>query len=175
MKINKKKSAKKILLITLGLLGLAFLSLFVLEKLRITNFINPPKASDSNLEQTIDNNPPTPEQKAAGDLQKKTTIETVPDSGLTVSITAINSNNDPIQIRSVVNGASSSSGNCTLNLTNGATTVTKTSATFALPNSSTCQGFDINKNELSSGKWQLELIVNIDNKQSSVTDSFTLE
>jgi len=130
--------------------------------------------NNTGINQTIDLNPPTTDQKAAGETQKTETNNPT-NNDLGVSITSINSSVDPIQIRSVISGAVSNNGTCTLSLTKNSTTITKTAETYAMPSSSICNGFDISKNELSSGEWQIILAVNIEGKESSITDSFSLE
>lgn len=176
MKINKKKSSKRYLITIALVLVLSGLCLATLEKMQITNFIGTPKASEPNLlNQKIDNNPPTAEQKAAGELQKKTASETPTNNDLGISITDINTSADPISIRSVISGAISNNGVCTLSLAQGSVIVTKTADTYALPTSSTCKGFNIAKSELSAGAWQVKLTVVINNKESSVTGNFSLE
>lgn len=179
MKINKKSKKlnilKKIIIIAIVsslLFGLAFV---ILEKLQITDPINQPKTIELTNDQTVINtDPPTTDQRAAGELQKETN-NALTNNDLGISITSINTSNDQVQIRSVVSGAISNNGICTINLTKGDLIVSKTSETYALPSSSTCKGFDINKTELSAGEWQIKLTVNIEDKESSITDSFNLE
>lgn len=172
-KISRPIKIASIVLIVLSSIGLGFI---FLEKFGITNFTNQPKAVESNNNQVlIDNNPPTTDQKAAGELQKKEANSATTNNDLGISITSINTSTDPIQIRSIISGAVSNSGNCTLELIKGDIIILKTSETYALPSSSTCKGFDINKSELSIGLWQIKLTVNMESKESSITDSFNLE
>lgn len=137
-------------------------------------FNQPKPINNTDINHTIDLNPPTNDQKAAGEAQKNETSNPT-NNELGISITTIDTSNNPVQIRSVISGAISNSGTCTLNLTKNGTTITKTAETYAMPSSSTCNGFEINKNELSSGEWQIKLTVNIEGKESSITDSFSLE
>lgn len=177
MKTKKKKTIRKTLLATLLVMLLAVFLFVVLEKLQIINFIGQPKVIEptSNQTQTIDNNPPTPEQKAAGELQKKTTSETILDNELGISIASINTSSNPVEIRSIISGTISNGGLCTLELTNGDIVVTRTAETYAMPSSSTCKGFDIDRSELTSGEWQIKLTVEIDEKVSSIIDNFNLK
>ena len=176
--IKSKKSAKPRKLILITIITIIFLGLFfvTLEKLQVTNFINQPKTIEStDVQSTIDNNPPTAEQKAAGELRKAETNNPTVNSDLGLSITSINISDDSIQLRSVINGAISNDGSCTLELSKDDIIVSKTSGTYALPNSSTCKGFDINKSELSVGLWHIKLTIDVEGKESSVIDSFDLE
>jgi hypothetical protein len=120
---------------------------------------------------TTNYNKPTKGQINAG--AKQPDIQTNNDLG--VSITTINITDTQVQIRSIISGAVSNTGTCTITLTNNGIEVIKTSRTYAMPSNSTCKGFDINNNELSTGTWQFKLSVVVDNKQSSITDSFSLE
>ncbi len=64
-------------------------------------------------------------------------------------------------------------GECILNLTNGSQKITKQASIGALARVSTCQGFNIPTSELSKGKWQLELVVKINDQ--TATDSKEVE
>lgn len=121
---------------------------------------------------------PTTEQKKAGEDAKKKTVdedqskETKPTSSentdqpqaptpqpgsskakTTIDITAANQNGGTLQIRSLI-AATTNTGTCTLTLTSGSKTVTKTAGVQALPSNATCQGFDVPVAELSAGTWQ---------------------
>lgn len=174
-KIKRTKNLKRKILIIIACLLLAGVTIFCLELFNIIHFVNPPAIIEQAPTVLIDTNPPTTDQKAAGEAQKTETDNPTSNNDLGISITSIYLSGDPIQIRSVINGAISNSGTCILSLTRNGITVTKTVETYAMPSSSTCKGFDINKNELSSGEWQITLTVNIEGKESSITDSFSLE
>lgn len=137
---------------------------------------NQPVQTDSPIvNQTIDLNPPTTDQKAAGEAQKA--ANNTPSESTTVhtTITSANANDDLVQIRAIINGAISSTGSCDLTLTNNNMVIAKTSATYALPASSTCQGFDINRSELSVGTWAISLTVTIDTETATATSEVVLE
>jgi len=136
----------------------------------------------------INLSPATSDQKNAGDAQKKTTADqstkvtpdsTPPDnaesgSEVLVTITALNQNNTVVQIRSLIE-AVSDNGICTLTMTKGSTTLTRTSGTQAQPSSSTCKGFDIPTNELSIGSWNVTMSVNINGNTGSATGKITIQ
>ena len=50
-----------------------------------------------------------------------------------------------------------SSGTCSLSITNGTSSTTKTAPIQAMPSYSTCQGFSIPVSELGAGTWKLSL------------------
>lgn len=119
-------------------------------------------ASDSSKPGTVSNdNPPTPTTQSNG----KSTVD--------VTITAANQNGVTFQLRTLI-GAVTSSGTCTLIMSKGATTVTKTASVQALARGSTCQGFDIPMSELSSGNWQIELHFENDSLQGDIKQSKTI-
>ena len=175
---SKRNSKSRILataIILAILIIVAVSASLVLNLLQDKTAKHQPVDSNPSSVVKINNNPPTTDQKAASELQKKSTSSTPPNNDLGVSITSINTSNDPISIRSVISGAISNSGTCTLVLIKGSVTITKKASTYALPNASTCEGFDINKNELSAGEWQLQLSVSVGTKTSSINDNFSLE
>lgn len=173
MRTNHKqnKSFKNIIIIIVLIILFACSVLFVLEKLQIINLINSSNPNTKNSSQKIDYNPPTQEQIDAG--VKQPDVQT--NNNLGISITYINTSSDPVKIGSVINGVASNNGVCTLKLTKESAEIIKTADTYALPSTSTCKGFDINKSELSNGTWQLSLTVIIGDKESSINDSFTLD
>lgn len=172
-RLNKLIKKMAILLSVFLLIGLIFI---FLEKIHITNFISYQISKEStDIPVVVDNNPPTDEQKNAGNIQKETQNGAITNNDLEITITSIDTSNNLVKIRSAISGVISNSGICTLNLSKGDIIVSKTSGTYAMPSLSTCKGFDINKSDLSSGVWDVKLIVNIDGKESSITNKFSLE
>jgi len=170
MKINKKQSKEANLIITIVILLLVGL---------VAGYIYfksqpQPIVDNQTSAQTIDYNPPTAEQKQAGEDQKLSTQKPI-STKFTAAITSANTNGEIVQIRSVINGAISNEGVCDLTLTNGAETVSKSTATYAMPSSSTCQGFDINRSELSSGTWQINLTATINGEIATASSEIKLE
>lgn len=172
---SKRNSKPKILAvaIVLSILILIIVGTSVVINYLQNKSIKPQTTSNPGNVVIIDNNPPTTDQKAAGDAQKPN--DTVANNELGISITSINTQVNPISIRSVISGATTNNGTCKLILTKGLSVVTKTSDTYALPSTSTCKDFNINKSELSTGTWQVELTVTISGKESVIKDSLTLE
>lgn len=170
MEINKKP-IKKSLLITCLVLVVAFscTAIYIYLKSKAPDIIT----STTNI-QKIDYTTPSTEQKQAGDDQKITN-QTPVSTTVSTTITAKNVTADTLQIRSMTSGAISNDGTCNLTLTNGIAVISKTAATYAMPSSSTCQGFDIARTELSNGTWQINLDVIIDGEKSSATGEVTLE
>lgn len=174
MKIATQRKTKKYFLIIL------FIVLFIISGLATYIFAFngslfgwPERTSDSTDQ--IDYNKPTNEQIQAGNDIKKEQIEnnSKPSSGsntdqsastplpspsgqktsISMTITAANQNDTSFQIRSLISTVTND-GTCTLTLTQGTKTITKTAGVQAAANSSTCKGFDIPLGELSVGSWQ---------------------
>lgn len=125
--------------------------------------------------QKIDLNPSTEEQKKAGaDIKKSVNTETV-SKNFTVTITSANATGELIQIRALINGAVTNDGDCVLTLSQSGNNITKSVKTSALPSSSTCQGFEINRSELSSGTWSIGLVVKIGSEIANTKSEVVIE
>ena len=163
---------RRVLLIAAFLAISIPLGLFIFNKMYTTNFIKIQTSDNDNANLTgVNNNPPTQEQIDAG--IKHPDIQT--DNDLGISISTINKTDTQVKIRSNISGVITNNGLCILTLTNNDVELIKTVKTYAMPNYSTCKGFDIDKSELSIGIWQVNLSVSVDDKQSNITDSFSLE
>lgn len=172
-----------IIAVVLVILGAAAYTAYALS--------NNSTSSDKNNQTTVEGinyGEATDEQKESGSDQKGNEQSEAPTSNsgdpLTVAFTVLNppdpNNIDPAQrttslvvrvrIDLVIN-----SGACELTLTKGATTVTKTSGIQAGPTTSTCQGFNIEQSELSSGEWKATLKVVSGDREGSVSQTFTVQ
>jgi len=134
---------------------------------------------------SVDYNPPTQEQTAAGEAAKQQSANgatgsdpsptpTPPANGSSKSqvgmeITAANVNAGVLQIRTLIQ-AVTSSGTCTLSASgpNGAS-YTASSGIQAGPSTSTCKGFDIPVSSLSTGNWSIRINFENDSLQASAT------
>jgi hypothetical protein len=173
MKTNKKRR-KKIIYILLPLaVIIVLLAVCIYFYTRTANTNTPTNTQTPAIPQTIDYAPSTTEQKQAVET-KKISNQTPVSTKFTATISK-NTSNNIIQIRSVINGATSNNGTCDLTITKGAETVSKSAATYALPSSSTCQGFDINRSELSAGTWQINMTVTINGERATADDEIKLE
>ncbi|HRN90146.1 MAG TPA: hypothetical protein PK265_00205 [Candidatus Saccharibacteria bacterium] len=185
MKINTSKRYSKILIITTSILVVACLGYVVMA---YTNNLFPFIASQDsnssdrqNTENGVDYNPPTVEQKQAGEDQKMTTAQPSVNSGVTtggdtlqVTITALAQNGGMVQVRGLIDRVSSL-GTCTLTLTKGGASITKESDIQALPSESTCKGFDVPVSELSAGTWSVTLSAQVSSAKGSATKSFAVK
>lgn len=177
MKTHKKLARKNIFYILIIIVIFSAIIIGCIYYYRSSN-TNHKSAGQSEVvnaaNQIIDSNPPTVDQKQAGENQKITNQTPVSTTASTI-ITVKNVTADMLQIRSMTSGAISDSGVCSLTLTNNDKVITKTASTYAMPSSSTCQGFNIDRTELTNGTWKISLTVVIGNERSSTNDEITLE
>lgn len=133
---------------------------------------------------SINMDPPTKEQVKAGEDTKQETVESDqgkpgtgddtptpdPSGALTVGFSAVNQNDGKLQVRIMIDEVLSS-GECTLTLTNGNKTVTKTAAVYPTASITTCQGFDVPVSELSNGAWNVTIAVTSGDRNGQSTTS----
>lgn len=136
----------------------------------------------------INYNPPTSEEKSAGDATKNsntpsqsstsTTPQTQPTPGskttVPVTITATNVSSSLFQIRALIE-STTSTGTCTLSMQgpNGKT-YSATAGIQVGPNSATCQGFDVPTSSLSSGNWQATITFTSDTQTGSASKAVAI-
>lgn len=78
-----------------------------------------------------------------------------------------------LQIRTIIEGVTNN-GSCSLKLTRGNNSVQRKVGIQALPNSSTCKGFDIPADELAAGTWYLVLTISSDDQVVTLTKDVTI-
>lgn len=107
----------------------------------------PGTPTDDNVSEPADGKPPTEGtgNEPEGDAP----------SGTTLTITAANQNGNRLQVRTLISAVWE--GTCDLNMTKDGITVTRSAPIQGLPNSATCQGFDVPVSELSPGEWNIEI------------------
>jgi len=187
MEIKRKNRRNKVIISTVGVALLIALGAYAY-------YIFSPKDNKSTTQSTVNLSPATDEEKAAGNQAKSSNADTASNdatktdtstttttpgtanSPATVSIqtTASAQNGSTYQLRylinTVVDGAT-----CTLTLTQGSSTVTKTATTQALAQSSTCQGFDIPTSSLAKGSWQATMEVSGKGITGSTTSTIQVQ
>ena len=168
MQIKTKKNHKTLIIAIALLLAVAFLVvgylvIFKKPSQQPRAFINTDKPTSSEVKagnnaksgsnnttandssSSTDSSP----ENTAGNSPSSTPIRSTPQ----ISITAANQNASIVQIRTLI-PAVTTAGTCTLTLRLGSSTITKTTAIQALPDSSTCKGFDIASSEfVTKGNW----------------------
>lgn len=91
-----------------------------------------------------------------------------------MSITASTQNGSVFQIRTLIQGLAPN-GTCTLQLSKGSATVTKTAGVSLFAQTSTCQGFDIPLSELTPGKWSVKASFEGDSKSGETTSEIEVK
>ena len=93
-----------------------------------------------------------------------------------MTITSKNQNGDALQIRTQI-GTLSSSGNCTLTLSDGKQTLTRTAPVQALASVTTCAGFDIDipSSGLQKGTWTIKLDYSSQALKATVSDTVSIK
>lgn len=183
MKINQQKPRKKQLILGLGttvlLIGAVAAGVLYHNGAFSNDQTHPTQTKGSN---SINYDKPTSDQTKAGAQIKQQNADknyssgsqssgsssSSSASGLKVQITAATVTGGTAYIRSNIEGVYQG-GTCTLTLTKGAQTVTKTATVQALPQSSTCEGFNIPTSQLGTGTWNIELSVTIGSQTGSTT------
>lgn len=129
----------------------------------------------------VDYSTPSDPQTDAGTDIKKNSIdksESEDDQPTTNNFTTsltLSENEGIVYVRNEINKITST-GTCTLTVTKGGQTLTKTAGVQPLPQTSTCKGFniDINKENMDKGSWTFELTVTIGGSKSVATKSLEL-
>jgi hypothetical protein len=181
--MTKQKNYKKLIFVLGAIVVIAAL-LFTLEKLHITNFIHNKSGTSEQGQGTesINFNPPTDEEKKAGDnvdIKKNTptTTSQTPSQPNTnevsgsasVAITDANVYNGQVEVRAFVSNMIAD-GTCTYTFTSGTKTITKTSPAKADASTTNCLTLDFNVSELSdSKKWTVT--VKYENQQKTASGS----
>jgi hypothetical protein len=171
MKIKKSRSGKKTLAISLAVLlviGLSSISVYVFA-LNGNLFgwqPNPPAQQEDSLDFTDDTPdpeaPPSEEQIRDGEnikrdnLEREQDEETVQNTSLQITASGQSEPSGTVSIRAFIQRITNQ-GTCTLTLTSGSQTVIRTASLQALPNGSTCQGFDVSFQDLSIGTWNAQV------------------
>ena len=182
MQITQKKSRKTPLFIALSIFVVMALAgvAWLLFSPKPTQTDSQKKAEGSD---TSDNSASSSDQQSATDKKQQTVEEekksneqssdSQQSTDLTVTQTASAKNGETYQLRYLIE-QTIANGTCTLTLTKGSSVVTKTAPVQAQASISTCQGFDINIRELSSGTWQTSITVQSDGKTGKASSTISI-
>ena len=168
---NNKHAIRELIIFFAILLIVAITIIFSLNYKAIFN-----NSVQKNEDSTYDLSPPTEEQKQAGEDIKKQSLENTPTNNeLGLSFSSTSQSGSQLKIKVAINGAITNEGTCDLKLEKDGQKVEQSKPTFALTSYSTCQGFDIETNELTKGDWNVTLSVTINDKVSTINKIITLE
>lgn len=165
MRLKRTKKYKRIIIISIliAVLGIGGYAAFA-----ATQEIWPFAADKA---ENVDHNPPSDDQRKAGEetsqqaKEAESAAEEDPKqndgseggdtSDVALSITSAEQQNDQLQIRTLIH--SIQAGTCTLTLSSGGQTITRSAETQSMASSSTCMGFDIPLSELTTGEWTITI------------------
>lgn len=162
MKINKTKPKKPLVVLAVSVVLLFLISGAFLFARQYGQKIPNNSGDGGTKSARINYEKPDKRQLGAGDDIKKATLNSAgqtagaAEENYVVSITAANQTTSSVQIRSLIQGVIDN-GTCTLELTGGGVSLTRSVGVQASANSTTCRGFDIPIGELSVGVWRLRL------------------
>lgn len=176
MKIKNARPKRKIrnlllLLLVVGVFSLAYYFYMGGTNNRSTTDVNLDEPTEEQIDAGKNAKLKTVQEDQETKKVKTTDKDSDPDnssSSFTTQITTKSINSDALQVRNVINGVFSQ-GACKLVLTKGSNIVTKSADIQALAQSSTCKGFDVPLSQLTSGTWQIDLSVTIDNETAKAS------
>lgn len=174
--MKRKNKQKSIIILTILTIILAYIlaawqfNFFPFKKptSEVINSIDTPTEITKNIDtpqnKILEKNPDhkTPIQNEGEDPNQLSEI-----TGY-VSNKTVNSQSQILTIRVTINQFLSEAGTCSLILNNGNETFNDSASTANNPSSSTCQGFDIPLNKLSSGKWSIKIKVKAGDKAGEI-------
>lgn len=177
MQISKKtpKSRKLVIVITIVIIVALAAGAFLYKKYVANDSTSTEQSSQ--YERKIDLDKPTDDQVKAGQTTKEQSLSkdssntnpSSPDTSFIITAKNVNASSSILQIRTLLSEIVSQ-GTCTLTLTKGSSSVSRSVATQAGPADSTCQGFDIPLSELSNGTWNIKITLVSQNINKVVED-----
>lgn len=189
MHIPTRKSNKKVIIIVAAILLAALGATYAAYHFQTGPF-SPQPHNSVNLD------PATTDQKAAGNDIKQSTLNQVENGkessgsdpspapqpiegsdkkSVGMEITAANQTATTLQVRTFIQTVTST-GTCTITMKNSqGMTYANTVDTQALSSTTTCKGFDIPLDQLSSGTWTINIDFNNDTLIASANKEITIK
>lgn len=159
---NIKISSKKIIIVSLIVITLVFLLLLVLEKTGITNIYTKDTEPAQTLQDEgyINYNPPTDEEKQAGDVVKEdinTEPQQLPSSAEVVIVDA-NQYENIVEVRAFVANVIEN-GLCSFIFTQNDLEFMKEKPAYADASTTPCTNLEVDRTEFpTSGQWKVKVI-----------------
>lgn len=172
---NKKFIIGAILLLVVLLFGVG-------TYISVTHLVSKESTKRPVGDASINRDPPTNEESEAGQTTKNSTInnydkaqsgESLEQSNVTLTITAISTSGASLEIRTLIDSLWPD-GTCKLTLTNDYQTKTYSSTITAYSSFSSCDGFSIPKSELSNGTWSAILTASYQTYETSTSKTITI-
>lgn len=189
MQIRKTKKIKKIIIITIAIIIVLLAATATAYHYKLGPFV-------SHKNNSINLNPPTSEQKAAGNDVKQNTLNQTKDGkgntgsdpspapqpvagsdkkSVGMDITATNQTDTALQIRTFIQTVTNS-GTCSLSMKNSQGLLyTATTGVQAQSSTTTCKGFDVPIAQLSSGVWTISISFSNDSLTASTNGEVTIK
>ena len=170
MKINNKKtnsstSRSRVIPVFLAVIIIALLTLFCLEKMKITDFIKLPQDNTEIKQQEAAKK--YDEQKKQEFIEQKTIPSTSPtEASVDSSSIEINASQSGSSVTILTKLSAISSGLCALSIANGEKSFTDTAQVIYQPEFSSCAGFSIATSQLGPGIWDITLNVTHDSDKT---------
>lgn len=113
----------------------------------------------------INYDPPTKQEKEAGDKQKEANIDREKTDESSVATQSVNivlvdaaQYDNVVEVRTYMSNVYEDEGSCTIKFTQGDKTLTRTNEAFKDATTTQCQPFDIQRSDFpSSGEWNLNI------------------
>ena len=189
MQIRTTKSSKKISIIIIAIIVVILAATAAAYHYKLGPFVSRQKNS-------INLNPPTKDQKAAGNDIKQSTLNQTnggkestgsdpspapqpvvgnDKKSVGMDITATNQTDTTLQMRTLIQTVTNS-GTCSLSMksTQGAT-YTATAGVQAQSSTTTCKGFDIPLTQLTSGTWTISINFSNESLTASTSGEVTIK
>lgn len=177
MKLYTQKSNKKTIILTItGLLLLLAVAAFFYIYLNNTK----------NTEESVNTTGTNQTQEINTDTTPADNVDTKPDNTnteptgtpspegvLDASITTSSVSGSNLEVRTLINEVVST-GSCAFTATQGRNTVQRSAQIQPLASTSTCKGFTIPTNELTSGDWTFTLTITTEGKNAELSGSFRI-
>ena len=132
------------------------------------NRIKQQKANASKNDQSS-----SPTQSTPSPTQTPITTPATKTPAVTLTITALDQTSTELEVRAEFNKITSQ-GTCTLSLTSGSQTVTRTANVQPLASVSTCQGFNVPLSNLSPGVWTATVSFSDSTSTASASKQITI-
>jgi len=178
MKTTRQKKSKKILLSLLAVLILILIAFGLIFTLKHNFSSNTPEQINStnkpSSQEQVDNGNSIKEENAKPSPQQDENSTDNTNGQFSVTISAANQTEDIIQIRTLIQTIANT-GNCTLTLTNGSSSLQRTASIQPSASNSTCQGFDIPRADLYPGTWSIKITVALPQGTSSTTGTIEIQ
>lgn len=186
MRVTPRKNKKKLMITTLVVLALVVAGLLWYfafftsrsadggkESVASTKETDTKSQGDNSDDKSSDTSTNTKNQSVSHEAEKDLPQlyegeNASSSSSLSGAITSKSVTEDTLIIRSTINQLVS--GTCTLTMTSGGKTVTKTAEVIQNPSTSSCAGFDVPVSELGSGQWSIDIKVTSGDKSMNLTD-----